>query len=417
MSGLLIGNGWISGPDQYLSYLPYAYKEGIIQADSDAAKKVEKQQAICIKDLDAGGANHVDTPSCEMVMQEILRATHDDPKNNGKCMNVYDIRLWDTYPSCGMSWPPDLENVKPYLRRSDVVAALHINPDKKTGWTECNNQVGVAFSAKNSKPSRDLLPELLENMPIALFSGDKDLICNHMGTEELINNLEWNGGTGMEVSPGVWAPRRDWEFEGEPAGIYQSARNLTYIKLYNSSHMVPFDYPRRTRDMLDRFMNVDIASIGGKPADSRIDGEKGIETSVGGHPNSTVAEEAEKDRLQQATWRAYYKSGEVALVVVLIAAGAWGFFVWRARRRHAGYRGVFGSDPHDGDGANGLGLGLEGFRKPGRQRDIEAADFDEAELDDLAHRRHDPDESEHFDLGDDSEDEEQQSGHANGRKG
>lgn len=413
LAGLLIGNGWISGVDQYPSYLQYAYKEGLIQGGTIAAKNIESQQAVCMKDLDAGGKDHVDTGSCEAVLQEILRMTRDDPKMNGKCINVYDVRLQDEYPSCGMAWPPDLNQVTPYLRRKDVTDALHINADKKSGWKECNNQVGAAFYAKTSRPARELLPGLLEKMPITLFSGEKDLICNHIGTEDLINNLEWNGGRGMEINPGVWAPKRDWTFEGEPAGIYQSARNLTYILFYNSSHMVPFDYPRRTRDMLDRFMGVDIASIGGTPADSRIDGEKGMETSVGGHPNSTAAVEAEKEALQEATWKAYYKSGEVALVVVLIAAAAWGFFIWRARRRHAGYKGVFGSDPHDGAGGmNGMGLG--GF-KANRRRDVEAADFDEAELDDLSGGRHDPD-REHFDLGDDSEEEDVANGHANGHK-
>lgn len=319
---------------------------------------------------------------------------------------MYDIRLSDTYPSCGMNWPPDLETVTPYLRRDDVIAALHVNKDKNTGWQECNGQVGGAFNARNSAPSVTLLPGLLEKVPIILFSGDRDLICNHIGTEELINNLSWNGGKGMETSPGVWAPRRDWVFEGEPAGIWQTARNLTYVMFYNSSHMVPFDFPRRTRDMLDRFMGVDIASIGGTPADSRLDGEKAPSTSVGGHPNSTAAEEAEKEKLDQATWHAYYQSGKVALIVVVIAVGVWGYFVWRQRRKHSGYKGLFGSD--------GSGMGLEGLRGLGgrKERDVEAADFDEAELDDLSRSREDMD-RERFDLGDDSssEDEGKRDGH------
>jgi len=88
--------------------------------------------------------------------------------------------------------------------------------------------------------------------------------------------MQWNGGKGFELSPGTWAPRREWVFEGESAGFWQEARNLTYVLFNNSSHMVPFDYARRTRDMLDRFMGVDIGSIGGVPTDSRIDGEKGL---------------------------------------------------------------------------------------------------------------------------------------------
>lgn len=190
--------------------------------------------------------------------------------------------------------------------------------------------------------------------------------------------MAWSGGTGFELSPGVWAPKRDWTFEDAAAGIYQEARNLTYVLFYNSSHMVPFDYPRRTRDMLDRFIGVDIATIGGSPADSRIDGEKaGVETSVGGHPNSTAAEADEKQKLKDAEWKAYYKSGEAALVVVIIAALIWGWFVWRGRRRQKGYSSV--------PLVNGS-LGMDAFRSKQSDRDVEAADFDENELDDLNSR-------------------------------
>jgi len=395
LKGLLIGNGWTSPVDQSPSYLQYAYKSGLIKADSDQAKQLEAQQAVCNKKLTEGGKDHIETLECEEILQEILRLTVDKsaPKD-AQCVNMYDVRLRDSFPSCGMNWPSDLATVTPYLRRKDVVNALHVNPDKSNGWTECSGAVSGAFRARNSRPAVELLPGILTQVPIVLFSGDQDLICNHVGTEELIHNMAWNGGQGFELSPGTWAPRRQWTFEGEPAGIYQEARNLTYVVFYNSSHMVPYDYPRRTRDMLDRFMGVDIASIGGKPTNSRIDGEKaGLETSVGGHPNSTVAEEAEKDKLQQATWNAYYKSGEVVLVIVIIAAGLWGWYIWRDRQRRAGYRNMSAGGAALGmlDGMRGgmnmsrgtaHGHDLEDFRHK-EQRDLEAADFDAAELDEM----------------------------------
>ncbi|EME44444.1 hypothetical protein DOTSEDRAFT_152310 [Dothistroma septosporum NZE10] len=377
LSGLLIGNGWISGPDQYISYIPFAYEAGILQSGSEADRIATKQQQECLKALNQPGApDKIDISVCESVMQEILRNTQTSGDQG--CINMYDVRLRDSYPSCGMNWPPDLAQVKPYLRRDDVIKALHINSDKKTGWVECNNQVSAAFNARNSKPSMQLLPDLLEKMPIVLFSGDKDMICNHIGTENLINNLKFNGGVGMQ-SDGITSMKHDWTFEGEPAGQYQTARNLTYLRFYNSSHMVPFDYPRRSRDMLDRFMGVDIASIGGTPMDSKIDGEKGTEVSVGGHPNSTAAQEEEANRLQEAQWTAYRRSGEGALAVILIAAIAWGIFIWRGRRRRRGYRGLVGSDPYDDGRGDGLGLNN---RKA--ERDVEAARaYDEAELDDM----------------------------------
>lgn len=368
--------------DHYLSYLPFAYEMGLIQGDTPEAKRIEALQAKCIKVLSAGAMDNVDNPECESIMTTILQETKNkggDPRQ--ECVNMYDIRLRDDY-SCGMNWPPDLAQVTPWLRQQDVIAALHINSDKKTGWTECNSGVSSHFRAKNSKPSVSFLPELLSQISVVLFSGDQDLICNHLGTESMIDKMTWNGGKGFEISQGVIAPKQDWVFEGQPAGTYQEARNLTYVVFYNSSHMVPFDYPRRTRDMLDRFIDVDISAVGGAPSESLLDGEKGPLVSVGGHPNSTKAEEDKTKALKEAEWKAYYRSGEVALIVVIILAGAFGFFIWRDRRRRAAskYKSV---DGDEGRESLIMGMGLDNFRRRDQRRDVEAADFDERELDEL----------------------------------
>jgi len=427
LKGMLIGNGWIAPEEQYKAYLTYAYDKGLVERGSEIAGRLESQQAICLKSIsELRGKLKVDIQQCEQILQNILKETTKHlPGGKTECINMYDVRLTDTYPSCGMNWPSDLKEVTPYLRRTDVVQALHIKPEKKTGWSECNGGVGAAFRARNSEPSYQILPALLAEVPTVLFSGAEDLICNHIGTEELISNMQWNGGKGFEISPGTWAPRHTWEFEGENAGFYQEARNLTYILFSNSSHMVPFDYSRRTRDMLDRFMNVDIASIGGVPTDSRIDGEKGLETSVGGHPNSTVAELAEKEKLDAAKWSAYYKSGEIVLVIVAIAAAVWGYYVWRERRQRSGYRGIFGGETpmslggaRRGFGQGGMGLeNLRGGRK-GRDGDIEAGDFDESELDELHIRTPTDLGGEPYSIGSEDEDEEEKkfgNGHANGK--
>lgn len=338
----------------------------MVQKGSTLGNELESLLANCKTTFEKEGV-HVDVPECEKILQTVLEGTkHKDKGGNVVCWNMYDIRLEDSWPSCGMNWPPDLKQMTPYLRKKEVTNALNVNPDKKSGWTECAGAVSSSFGAKNSAPSITLLPGLLEQMPVILFSGDQDLICNHIGTEELIHNMEWNEGKGFETSPGVWAPRHDWVFEGEPAGIYQSARNLTYILFYNASHMVPFDYPRRTRDMLDRFLGVDIGEIGGQPTDSRIGGEKVPETSVGGTPNSTLHEQSEKEKLDRARWDAYYHSGEIALIFVATAAVIWGTVICCARRRRA---------------RSAKYRSLNGHGKKGKQRDME--DFDDRELEDL----------------------------------
>ncbi|CAG8000771.1 unnamed protein product [Penicillium olsonii] len=387
LKGLLIGNGWISPEDQYPSYMKYIERERLIELGSTLHANLDSLNEVCLSNLETPAAkNKISVSSCEFVLESFLDLTTED----GKCMNQYDIRLKED-SSCGMSWPPDLTNIQPYLRRPDVIKALNINPAKKEAWQECNYKVGSNFKPQ-TVPAVKLLPDLIESgINILLFSGDKDLICNHIGTETMIHNMKWKGGTGFETSPGVWAPRHDWTFEGEPAGIYQYARNLTYVLFYNSSHMVPFDVPRQSRDMLDRFMKVDIASIGGMPTDSRIDGEKLPQTSVGGQANSTAAEKHEKEKLKQTEMKAYTKSGEAILVIVIIGVTIWGFFIWRSRRANKGYRGVK-DDQLDSSPLNRFA------KRSGR--DVEVGDFDEAELDNL----HSPD-GEHYAVGDASDDE------------
>lgn len=398
-----------------------------MEKGTEAANTLEIQHRICSKEL-ATGHQTVNHASCESILQDLLQVTLKDGPDGKQCLNMYDVRLRDSYPSCGMNWPPDLVNVTPYLRRQDVLDALHIGPNKNTGWTECNGAVGANFNAANSKPSIVFLPDILTEVPIVLFSGAEDLICNHLGTEALISNMQWNGGKGFETSPGTWAQRRDWTFEGEPAGFWQEARNLTYVLFYNSSHMVPFDYSRRTRDMLDRFMGVDISSIGGVPTDSRLDGEPGRETTVGGAAgNGTAAQEAERAKLEAAKWQAYRKSGEIVLVIVIIAAGLWGWYIWRDRRKRSGYLGLAGGEgATTGNGMVATGErmrgGLEGFRNKrsgAGTRDVEAGDFDESELDDLhVATPTDGVHDERYSVGGDSDDEGKgEKDHSNGQVG
>ncbi|KAL6231649.1 hypothetical protein BDW75DRAFT_233414 [Aspergillus navahoensis] len=390
LRGLLIGNGWISPAEQYPAYLSFAYEEGLVEKGSKLGKELEVLLSVCKSKMETGPK--VSIMSCEAVLNKLLDQTLD---SNNQCINMYDIRLRDD--SCGTTWPPDLVDVKPYLQTYEVIQALNISPDKQSGWDECDGNVGSAFRPQKSEPSVKLLPGLLESgIEILLFSGDKDLICNHVGTEQLISNMKWAGGTGFETSPGVWAPRHDWTFEDEPAGYYQYARNLTYVLFYNASHMVPFNLPRRTRDMVDRFMNVNIASIGGAPADSRIDGEPLPQTSVGGQPNSTIHQEEEQQKIKETEWNAYARSGEAVLVVVIIGVLVWGFFIWRSRRRHNGYSGIAIKSPSS---TSVLG---RFHNKRSNGTDVEAGDFDEAELDDL----HSPGlDRENYAVGEDSDDE------------
>jgi carboxypeptidase D len=83
-------------------------------------------------------------------------------------------------------------------QRSDVLAALHAQA-KSEAWIECHSRVSLALGSAPDPSSITVLPRVLEKIPVLLFAGDQDLICNYLGQESLIQALTWNGGTGLGV--------------------------------------------------------------------------------------------------------------------------------------------------------------------------------------------------------------------------
>lgn len=335
LKGIMLGNGWIDPVRQYLAYAPFAYKHGLITDGTPEAKRVDEQVTKCMNELNNGV--HITVDTCEEILDIILEVSQDKSQKDGKtCRNMYDMRKFDSFPSCGSNWPDDLQYVTPYLRTDEVKTALHISPKDKAGWSECSGAVSRAFQANKSKPTIDMLPSILEQIPVLMFNGDQDLICNHLGNEDLIGQMEWSGAKGFQEAPGgAWAPREAWVYDGVPAGIYQEARNLTYVLVYNASHMVPVDQSLQSRDMLHRFIELDYSSSG--------EVSKGL---IGGNstasPDGDSGSSDESDKIKDATRLAYFRAGELALVIVSLAAFGFLGFVFYQRRvaSKSGYRTV-----------------------------------------------------------------------------
>lgn len=56
------------------------------------------------------------------------------------------------------------------------------------------------FNGNGAPSAITLLPRVLAKIPVLLFAGDQDFICNYMGIEAMIRAMGWNGGTGLGVS-------------------------------------------------------------------------------------------------------------------------------------------------------------------------------------------------------------------------
>ncbi|GAA6008167.1 hypothetical protein JCM10207_007051 [Rhodosporidiobolus poonsookiae] len=391
LKGLLIGNGWIDPYNQYPAYLDFALQAGVIKKGSDAEARVSKAVKECMATLDKKGERNVRIHEglCERILGAVTDSTIQSVNGQNMCVNNYDIRLTDTHPACGMNWPPDLTDMHPYLSRDDVKSAFHAT--RKPGpWVECNGQVGAQFYTPTSAPAVQLLPKLLEQVPILMFAGAEDLICNHVGIARMIERLTWNGATGFAN-----ATEEKWVVNGKRAGTWTTARNLTYVKISEASHMVPYDQPLAAHDMFLRFVGVSLLSAAGPAAQvpSRIGDEQ--EAVLGTtHPNGTAlsssgASGAGKE-LDSTSGATAGQLGDVdagaggkipsgsgggaveglvnassALVLVVIMAAAFALFMWFRRRTQRLSR---TADGWGSLGGGGGGASLGGAGAGGKSR-------------------------------------------------
>lgn len=248
-----------------------------------------------------------------------------------------------------MNWPSELSFTTPYLQRSDVVRAIHAEGLQK-GWTECNGAVSSTFRARRSRPSAELIPQLVKQIQVLLYSGEQDLICNHIGTENWLKKLDWNGYTGFDDGE-----HQEWKFRGEDVGYYKSSRNLTFVLYKDASHMVPYDKGPESFDMLNRFMQVETEFLTNPGTLESSNPEKPAEKPIAESPKEDLpseqpepgapqpgekAESAEERaaRLKAQRYKAYYKAGGGALAVIILLATGLGYYVWRSRKSGAAKR-------------------------------------------------------------------------------
>ncbi|EIN10934.1 alpha/beta-hydrolase [Punctularia strigosozonata HHB-11173 SS5] len=332
LMGAAIGNGWIDGRHQYPSFLEYAVKHGLVDENSNDYKRGKQAIDKCIDEIDrqfnSESPEPVSIEDCEGLMAKTLAHKERVVDGQKMCVNIYDVRLEDTSPACGMNWPPDLADVTTYLGRNDVKRALHATAHQSS-WTECHGRVHSQLRNRKSHSSIKILPSVIERIPVMLFAGDQDFICNYMGQEALINAMTWNGGTGLGT-----VQTQTWTVNEKPAGTWVSARNLTYVKVFDASHMVGYDVPHVAHDMILRFMGIDFSKI--------TDGSAKIPSAVGEdkkvmwvEQKSDIPTSGKPPVIDKAALEEYFSAGSAALVLVLILAVIAGIVWCRIRRRRA----------------------------------------------------------------------------------
>ncbi|KAJ3483524.1 hypothetical protein NLJ89_g12056 [Agrocybe chaxingu] len=115
LRGIAIGNGWIDSKSQYPAYLEFAVKTGLVEDNSKELKVVKAEVDKCEAELEKKKDNPMSVRACTNVIRSVMAAREHKKKGVDMCINIYDIRLEDTSPACGMNWPPEMPHITKLL--------------------------------------------------------------------------------------------------------------------------------------------------------------------------------------------------------------------------------------------------------------------------------------------------------------
>ncbi|OWZ03773.1 Serine protease [Phytophthora megakarya] len=250
LKGIAIGNGLTQASIQMPHYIDMAIDNAYNISLVDVAELDEMKAAVpvCISLLEQCPQNVTACADGEDFCMENL---FEPMLKAGR--NPYDIRLPCKNEDGGDNCY-DMSYVSKYLDAPNVREALGVNSKRVGAWKECNSKTYNAFmkTADPAKPFNSYVADLLnEDVRVLIYAGDADLVCNWYGNDAWTRALQWEGRDGFNAAPETAFITTN----GTNAGVVRSLNNqFTFLRVFNSGHMVPQDQPAVALDMLNKFL-------------------------------------------------------------------------------------------------------------------------------------------------------------------
>ncbi|KJA15144.1 hypothetical protein HYPSUDRAFT_48669 [Hypholoma sublateritium FD-334 SS-4] len=252
LQSVMIGNGITDFYTMVAGYYDMVCSPASVAPILDIGSCVRMKQTLprCQKMLKDSCVDIFDAISCSAA--ELFCGNEISVPFFSTGKNPYDIskdcegRIEDTL--CY----PVTKHISSYLDRPAVRAQLGVDPALTANFSSCSNDVGAAFAANMDeyRLTYHYVAALLERGVRALiYVGKNDWICNHVGNEAWTHALEWSGHAEF-----AGAPLRPWNVSGAQAGMARSAGGLTFATIEGAGHMVPYDKPKESLEMVNRWL-------------------------------------------------------------------------------------------------------------------------------------------------------------------
>lgn len=249
LKSVLIGNGLTDGLTQYEYYRPMACGEGGWPAvlDEGECQSMDNSLPRCqslIENCYESGS----VWSCVPASIYCNNALIGPYQRTGQ--NVYDIR--GKCEDSGNLCYPQLGYITKFLNDKDVMAELGVEVDS---YDSCNFDINRNFLFQGDwmQPFHRLVPKLLEQIPVLIYAGDADYICNWLGNQGWTEALEWPGKKDFNRAD-VQSLTLPGASSKDEYGKVKASGNFSFMRIYGAGHMVPYDQPEPSLDFFNRWL-------------------------------------------------------------------------------------------------------------------------------------------------------------------
>lgn len=249
LHSILIGNGLTDAWNQYPEYRPMACGKGGWPrvVDEQTCQSMDNALPRC-QSLIQNCYDSESVWSCVPAAVYCNNAILGPYQRTGQ--NPYDVRV-----PCkdGTLCYSELDYISRWLNQKSVMKALGVEVDS---YESCNFDINRNFLFQGDwmKPFHRLVPDILEKIPVLIYAGDADFICNWLGNKAWAEALEWSGQKKFAAAK-MEDLRIDGEKSGRKIGEVKSWGNFTYMRLHEGGHMVPYDQPEASLEFFNRWLD------------------------------------------------------------------------------------------------------------------------------------------------------------------
>lgn len=241
LKSLLIGNGLTDPYTQYAYYRPMACGDGGWPAalNSTTCNQMDQALPTCQKKIKACYDTDNDN-TCVDATSNCNRAMFSNGYAKSGRSN-YDVRA--NPPAHQPSYALD------FLQSDKTVNAV----GAESQYDDCSSTVYSDFVNGGDwmRPLHKKVPGILDQIPVLVYAGDADFICNWLGNQAWTNALDWKGKAAFSkaaMTPVKSGSGREW-------GQVKHSSGLAFARVYAASHFVPEDQPEGSLDMVNRWIS------------------------------------------------------------------------------------------------------------------------------------------------------------------